>query len=84
MKCDVVLREYAGIGATGSAGVARIVGTFTSIIPIFQKRPRPKTNEVCWGSQRDWCTLGYDCPFIHEDLEYDPVSTLCGTLNNYD
>lgn len=36
------------------------------------KRPRPKTNEVCWGSQRDWCTLGYDCPFIHEDLEYDP------------
>lgn len=48
------------------------------------KRPRPKTNEVCWGSQRDWCTLGYDCPFIHEDLEYDPVSTLCGTLNNYD
>ncbi|PBK70995.1 hypothetical protein ARMSODRAFT_955735, partial [Armillaria solidipes] len=36
------------------------------------KRPRPKSNEVCWGSQRDWCTLGYDCPFIHEDLEYDP------------
>ncbi|KAK0192300.1 hypothetical protein F5146DRAFT_1039268 [Armillaria mellea] len=36
------------------------------------KRPHPKTNEVCWGSQRDWCTLGYDCPYIHEDLEYDP------------
>lgn len=36
MKCDVVLREYAGIGVAGSAGVARIVGIFTLIIPISQ------------------------------------------------
>ncbi len=36
MKCGAVLREYAGGGVEASAGMARIVGIVTSIIPIFQ------------------------------------------------
>ncbi|KAK0204039.1 hypothetical protein DFS33DRAFT_854618 [Desarmillaria ectypa] len=40
--------------------------------PAKIKHPRPKSNEVCWGWQHDWCIQGYDCPFIHGDLEYDP------------
>ena len=41
-----------------------------------QKRPRPKINEVCRRWLRNECNLGYQCNFVHEDLEYDvsPVS----------
>ena len=41
-----------------------------------QKRPRPKFNERCRRWLRDECNLGYQCNFVHEDLEYDdsPVS----------
>jgi hypothetical protein len=41
-----------------------------------QKRPRPKINERCRRWLRNECDLGYQCNFVHEDLEYDvpPVS----------
>jgi hypothetical protein len=36
-----------------------------------QKRPRPKINERCRRWLRNECDLGYQCNFVHEDLEYD-------------
>jgi len=41
-----------------------------------QKHPRPRTNERCRNWLRNGCERGYQCNFIHEDLEYDdpPVS----------
>lgn len=44
----------------------------TQVFPIKeQKHPRPKNNERCrrwlWGQ----CNLGYQCNYVHEDLEYD-------------
>ena len=41
-----------------------------------QKHPRPKINERCRRWLRNECNLGYQCNFVHEDLEYDdpPVS----------
>ena len=41
-----------------------------------EKHPRPKYNERCRRWLRDECNLGYQCNFVHEDLEYDdsPVS----------
>ena len=41
-----------------------------------QNRPRPKINERCRRWLRNECDLGYQCNFVHEDLEYDvpPVS----------
>ena len=41
-----------------------------------QKHPRPKINERCRRWLRNECDLGYQCNFVHEDLEYDvpPVS----------
>jgi hypothetical protein len=37
-----------------------------------QKHPRPKINERCRRWLRNECDLGYQCNFVHEDLEYDP------------
>jgi hypothetical protein len=41
-----------------------------------QKHPRPKINDRCRRWLRNECHLGYQCRFVHEDLEYDdpPVS----------
>ena len=41
-----------------------------------QKHPRPKINDRCRKWLRNECNLGYQCKFVHEDLEYDdtPVS----------
>lgn len=41
-----------------------------------QKRPRPKINDRCRRWLRNECNLGYQCNYVHEDLEYDvpPVS----------
>lgn len=41
-----------------------------------QKHPHPKYNERCKKWLRNQCNLGYQCLFVHEDLEYDdpPVS----------
>ena len=41
-----------------------------------KKHPRPKKNERCRRWLRNECDLGYQCNFVHEDLEYDdaPVS----------
>ena len=47
------------------------------LLPVKeQKRPRPKINEKCRRWLRNECNLGYQCNFVHEDLEYDvpPVS----------
>jgi hypothetical protein len=38
--------------------------------------PRPKTNERCRAWLRNHCNLGYNCKYIHEDLEYDN-DTVC-------
>ena len=41
-----------------------------------QKHPRPKFNDRCRRWLRNECNLGYQCNYVHEDLEYDdaPVS----------
>ena len=41
-----------------------------------QKHPRPKINERCRRWLQNECYLGYQCLYVHEDLEYDdpPVS----------
>lgn len=47
------------------------------VLPVTeQKHPRPKINERCRRWLRNECDLGYQCNFVHEDLEYDvpPVS----------
>lgn len=49
----------------------------TQVLPKKeQKRPHPKINERCRRWLRNECDLGYQCNFVHEDLEYDvpPVS----------
>ena len=50
----------------------------TQVLPIKkQKHPRPKYNERCRRWLWNECNLGYQCKFVHEDLEYDddaPVS----------
>lgn len=33
---------------------------------------RPPTNERCRAWLRNSCMLGYNCRYIHDDLEYDP------------
>lgn len=38
---------------------------------VQQKHPRPKYNERCRLWLRDKCELGYECNYVHEDLEYD-------------
>ncbi|PPQ92126.1 hypothetical protein CVT25_007957 [Psilocybe cyanescens] len=35
------------------------------------KHPRPRCTERCRKWLRDECTLGYDCRWAHDDLEYD-------------
>ncbi|CAA7257312.1 unnamed protein product [Cyclocybe aegerita] len=39
------------------------------------RRPRPRTNERCRRWLRDMCDKGYECRYIHDDLDYmdDPV-----------
>jgi hypothetical protein len=37
------------------------------------KHRRPKINERCRRWLRNECDLGYNCIFVHEDLEYDDV-----------
>ena len=45
------------------------------VLPVKeQKRPRPKFNERCKRWLRNECHLGYQCNFVHEDLEYDTPS----------
>lgn len=48
------------------------------LVPLMaeKKHPRPKINERCRKWLRNECALGYECNFVHEDLEYDdpPVS----------
>lgn len=48
----------------------------TSSSVVEQKHPRPKYNERCRNWLRDQCDRGYQCMFVHEDLDYDdlPVS----------
>jgi hypothetical protein len=49
----------------------------TQVLPMKeQKHPRPKYNERCRRWLWNECNLGYQCKFVHEDLEYDdaPVS----------
>lgn len=42
------------------------------------KHPRPKINERCRKWLRNECQRGYQCLYVHEDLEYDdpPVSLI--------
>ena len=42
----------------------------TQALPV--KHPRPKINDRCRRWLRNECNLGYQCRFVHEDLEYDP------------
>ncbi|KDR68460.1 hypothetical protein GALMADRAFT_146415 [Galerina marginata CBS 339.88] len=35
------------------------------------KHPRPKNNERCRNWLRDRCSRGYNCQFVHDDLDYD-------------
>ncbi|KIY63508.1 hypothetical protein CYLTODRAFT_493855 [Cylindrobasidium torrendii FP15055 ss-10] len=39
--------------------------------PKAERHPHPKTNEICWLWDREWCPWGYDCQYVHGDLEYD-------------
>ena len=39
-----------------------------------QKHPRPKINDRCRKWLRNECNLGYQCKFVHEDLEYDDTT----------
>lgn len=39
--------------------------------PKAKLHPRPRNSERCRNWLRNQCTLGYDCKYIHEDLEYD-------------
>jgi hypothetical protein len=39
--------------------------------PLKAKHPRPRNSERCRRWLRNQCSLGYECRFIHEDLEYD-------------
>ncbi|KAF9036978.1 hypothetical protein BDZ89DRAFT_1130013 [Hymenopellis radicata] len=39
--------------------------------PTPEKHPHPKSNEICWGWENDWCNLGFECDFVHGDLQYD-------------
>ncbi|KAF8919566.1 hypothetical protein CPB85DRAFT_814099 [Mucidula mucida] len=39
--------------------------------PKLTKHPHPKSNEICWGWENDWCHLGFECDFVHGDLQYD-------------
>lgn len=53
------------------------------------KHPRPRTTELCWRWQKNMCSLGYDCKWIHGDLKYDddddePVSVLSFTYFDVD
>ncbi|KAF8804736.1 hypothetical protein BYT27DRAFT_7107293 [Phlegmacium glaucopus] len=36
-----------------------------------QKRPRPRFDERCRNWLRNACERGYQCNYVHEDLEYD-------------
>ena len=67
----------AGILQQGSVRPVESKSYTAQVLPMKeQKRPRPKINERCRRWLRNECDLGYQCNFVHEDLEYDvpPVS----------
>ena len=62
---------------TGGRIPDSVLASPTQVLPVKeQKHPRPKYNERCRRWLWNECNLGYQCKFVHEDLEYDdsPVS----------
>jgi hypothetical protein len=35
------------------------------------RHPMPPSSDTCWRWLRGWCQRGYDCRFVHGDLDYD-------------
>ncbi|KIY74129.1 hypothetical protein CYLTODRAFT_416388 [Cylindrobasidium torrendii FP15055 ss-10] len=36
-----------------------------------EKHPHPWSSQLCWGWEHDWCPEGWQCQFVHGDLQYD-------------
>ncbi|KAE9382591.1 hypothetical protein BT96DRAFT_952069 [Gymnopus androsaceus JB14] len=49
------------------------ITTFASKPSI--KHPPPRSSEICWQWLRGACEQGYNCYYIHRDLEYDQSLT---------
>ena len=67
-----------GVGLTDIHQQSPVRPDGAQVLPMKeqkQKHPRPKINERCRRWLWNECNLGYQCKFVHEDLEYDdPVS----------
>ncbi len=66
-----VARPSTGISATALTTTSSSIVQRVSLPNQRHCHPRPKTNERCRAWLRNQCNLGYNCRYIHEDLEYD-------------
>jgi hypothetical protein len=63
--------------ASSSSSGSNSTLAYSDSFPV--KRPRPRNSETCWRWLKGTCERGYNCSFVHGDLEYDdpPTVSLC-------